>query len=139
MSDILRHLAIDVSCEQCGDFTIGADVVAESQQLLARGCPGSPHECPATVYAELVGAPALASLERVWGAVDHPVEASHRNDGFLRVVVRPDAILDARALAVWEDDGGRAAPANPGGPSLPGLSHDVRARADRDFVLTQGR
>lgn len=121
MSEILRHLAIDVSCEQCGDFTIGADVVAESQQLLAHGCPGSRHECPATVYAALVGPAALASLERVWGGVDGPADAAQPIHGFLHVLVRPDAILDARALARWEDDGGRAAAA----------IHQGRALTDR--------
>jgi hypothetical protein len=67
VNDVSRHLAVDVSCEQCGDFTIGGDVVAESQRRLAQGCPGSPHECPAALFAELVGPGALASLERALG------------------------------------------------------------------------
>lgn len=43
MTDILKHLAVDVHFDECGDFTVGADVIAESQRLLAEGCPGDPH------------------------------------------------------------------------------------------------
>lgn len=42
MVDILRTLAVEVHCDQCGDFEIGADVIAESQRMLAEGCLGSP-------------------------------------------------------------------------------------------------
>ena len=95
MTDILKALSVDVHCDQCGDFDIGADVIAESQRLLAEGCPGSPHECPPQLFARLLPLPALESLRRAWNALE---SATH-------TPVRQIA-LDPRTLARWEDDGG---------------------------------
>lgn len=90
MTDILKTLAVDVHCDQCGDFTIGADVIAESQRLLAEGCPGSPHECPPTLLATLLPQPVLESLETTWSARERALSG------------RPEP----RSISRWEDDGG---------------------------------
>lgn len=89
MNDILRRFYVDVRCDQCGDFTVGADVVAESQRLLAEGCPGSEFECPPGLLAELLEPTFLASLEsdqeRAQEVAVRQVSRGHS----LRVVVRP--------------------------------------------------
>ncbi len=109
MSDLLRNLYLDVHCGQCGDFAVRADVVAESQRLLANGCPGSPHECPPTLLATLLDRRALDLLERAWrgleAAARSPVRQVSVSDS-LRLAVRPSEELEARAIFRWEDDGG---------------------------------
>ena len=70
MTDILKHCYVDVHCGQCGEFAVRADVIAESQRLLARGCPGSTYECPPALLATLLEPTALASLERAWSALE---------------------------------------------------------------------
>lgn len=64
MTDTLKQIAVNVHCDGCGDFTVGADVIAESQRLLAQGCPGSPHECPPQLLATLLDPSALEWLEQ---------------------------------------------------------------------------
>lgn len=107
MTDILKTLAVDVHCDQCGDFTVGADVVAESQRLLAEGCPGSAHECPPTLLATLLPQAALESLESAWsaleGAARSPVERVTIEES-PHVSTRLAGPLEPRTR--WEDDGG---------------------------------
>jgi hypothetical protein len=107
--DILKALSVDVHCDQCGDFSIGADVIAESQRLLAEGCPGSPHECPPQLFGTLLPQSALESLRRAWDALEHATNGPVRQislDDAPRVASRPKDALDPRTLARWEDDGG---------------------------------
>lgn len=78
MIDILKHISVDVHCDQCGDFTIGADVIAESQRLLARGCPGSPYECPPDLFASLLDPSALEALEKAWVDLESAIQAPVR-------------------------------------------------------------
>lgn len=109
MVDILKALSVEVHCDQCGDFNIGAEVIAESQRLLAGGCPGSPYECPPQWFASLLPQPALESLQRAWKALQSATRSPVRQvslDEALRVTPRPDHKLDPRALPRWEDDGG---------------------------------
>lgn len=108
-TDILRALSVEVHCPQCGDFTVGADIIAESQRLLAAGCPGSPHECPPTLFATLLPQAALESLERVWNELESAVRAPVRQLSFdvsSHEAPHPDEKLDPRILSRWEDDGG---------------------------------
>lgn len=70
MSDILKHLLVDVHCGHCGDFTVRADIIAESQRMLAEGCPGSRYECPPQAFAPLLDPAALASLEKAWAELE---------------------------------------------------------------------
>lgn len=109
MSDILRRFYVDVRCDQCGDFTVGADVVAESQRLLADGCPGSGFECPPELLANLLEPAHLESLERTGrgsGPGNEIVVRQVSRGHVLRVPVRPVPEPDARNLSRWEDDGG---------------------------------
>jgi hypothetical protein len=114
VSNISRNLAVDVHCERCGDFTVGADVIAESQRLLAAGCPGSAHECPPTLFATLLDPAALESLERAWRALEDAAGSPVRHisiDDPLRVAVQLGEPLDPRSIRRWEDDGGYIASA----------------------------
>lgn len=109
MVDILRTLAVEVHCDQCGDFEIGADVIAESQRMLAEGCLGSPHECPPRLYATLLPQGALDSLRRAWDELESVTRSPVREISLEdppRVAVRPNDKLDPHTLARWEDDGG---------------------------------
>lgn len=109
MTDIMKRVVVDVHCDQCSDYTVGADVIAESQRLLADGCPGSPYECPPMLFARLLPYSALESLERAWSALESAARDSVRKiafDGSLRVVLRPGDELDALTISRWEDDGG---------------------------------
>ncbi|PKN53834.1 MAG: hypothetical protein CVU56_29780, partial [Deltaproteobacteria bacterium HGW-Deltaproteobacteria-14] len=81
MTDILEHVDVHVACDQCGDYTLSAAVVAESQNLLECGCPGSSYECPPALIATLVEPAALRSLERAWREVEQ--SAQRRADGAL--------------------------------------------------------
>ena len=109
MTDILKSVSVDVHCDQCGDFTVGADVIAESQLLLAAGCPGSSFECPPTLFATLLPQSVLESFERAWveleGAARSPVRRVEMGEASS---VRMDAGSEPeqRAIARWEDDGG---------------------------------
>ncbi len=109
MTDILRALSVDVHCDRCGDFSIGADVIAESQRLLAEGCPGSPHECPPQLFARLLPQTALESLQRAWNALETAAYSPVRQialDDAPHVATRVSDELDSRTIARWEDDGG---------------------------------
>ena len=113
MNHILRHFYVDVRCDQCGDFTVGADVVAESQRLLADGCPGSEFECPPELLANLLEPVFLESLERDGSGPgrDHEIVVRQVARGHaLRVAVRPMPEPDARNVSRWEDDGGYCPP-----------------------------
>lgn len=109
MTDVLKAVSVDVHCDQCGDFTVGADVIAESQRLLAEGCPGSPFECPPEIFSRLLEPSAIDALQRAWSAIEstarRPVRASAAV-GSLHVPVCLSDELDALALCRWEDDGG---------------------------------
>lgn len=109
MTDVLKTLTVDVHCDQCGDFTVGADVIAESQRILAGGCPGSSYECPPSLFATLLPRQALESFERAWSDLERtarsPVQQITIED-LPHVLIRPDGQLDPRAIARWEDDGG---------------------------------
>lgn len=109
MTDILKTLSVDVHCDQCGDFSVGADVIAESQRMLADGCPGSPYECPATLFAALLPRSALESLEKAWsdleGAARSHVQQIRIEEGS-HVSIHSNDKLDPRTIGRWEDDGG---------------------------------
>ena len=114
MSDILKHILVDVHCEQCGDFTVGADVILESQRLLEKGCPGSPYECPPTLFAALLPKSALETLERAWSNVQSVAKSPVRLVSFddaSSVGAHPRRTPEMRAIARWEDDGGYVPPA----------------------------
>lgn len=110
MTDILKAVSVDVHCDQCGDFTVGADVIAESQRLLARGCPGSSFECPPTLFATLLPEAVLESFERAWveleSAAHNPVRRVEVSEAS-SVRVGADSEPEQRAISRWEDDGGR--------------------------------
>jgi|GEM_PF-2616268 len=63
MPSPLTDIDVSVQCDQCGEFTVSAGVVAESQRLLPEGCPGSPYECPLQLFASLLTPGIVASLE----------------------------------------------------------------------------
>lgn len=109
MVDILKALTVDVHCDQCGDFNLRGDVIAESQRLLAEGCPGSPHECPPELYATLLPQSALESLRRAWDALESGTRRPVRQislAGLSRGAPPPNDALESRTIARWEDDGG---------------------------------
>lgn len=119
MTDILKHILVDVHCGHCGDFAIGADVIAESQRMLAEGCPGSPYECPPEVLAPLLEPSALASLERAWADLEATRGGRSRQIAFgepphvpvgepRHVPVDATEQGDAMALDRWENEGGTA-------------------------------
>ncbi len=117
MTDILKALSVDVHCDQCGDFNLGADTIAESQRLLAEGCPGSPHECPPALFATLLPQAALQSLQRAWSALESATQSPIRQlslEGSPRLALHSIDNLEARAIARWEDDGG-CVPSETGG------------------------
>lgn len=67
MSDILDDVIIQVECSQCdASYNISATAVAESQQLLEGGCPGTDFECPASLFANLADRDALRRLAQAW-------------------------------------------------------------------------
>lgn len=109
MTDILKSVSVDVHCDQCGDFTVGADVIAESQRLLAHGCPGSSFECPPTLFATLLPRSVLESFERAWveleSAARSPVQHVAVGDE-PSVTVAAGTEPERRAICRWEDDGG---------------------------------
>jgi hypothetical protein len=88
---VLQNISVNVHCALCGDFSLGADVIAESQRLLRSGCPGSTHECPPELFASLLDASALAQIEQRWAALQAEVEAE---------------VGKEKHLSRWEDDGG---------------------------------
>ncbi len=109
MTDILRTFSVDIACDQCGDFSVGLDLIAESQRLLASGCPGSPHECPPALLASLLPKSALESFERAFRDLERaardPVRAISV-EGPSPTATPLGYGVDSRALARWEDDGG---------------------------------
>ena len=109
MTDILKSVSVDVHCDQCGDFTVGADVIAESQRLLAAGCPGSSFECPPTLFATLLPEAVLESFERAWveleSAARSPVRRIEVGEAS-SVSVHTGSETEQRAISRWEDDGG---------------------------------
>lgn len=90
MNDGLADVLVDVRCHQCGDFTVAADAIAESQQLLETGCPGSPYECPVVLYASLLAPAALDALKTAWNDLGRSARASRR----------PVTICDALCVSV---------------------------------------
>jgi hypothetical protein len=64
MIDLLSEISIEVPCHVCSSsYFVPADVVRESQRLLAEGCPGtSSHECAPLHLATLLPARALEHL-----------------------------------------------------------------------------
>jgi hypothetical protein len=110
MTDILKDVDIHLDCSQCeASFDISAAVVAQSQELLEHGCPGSSYECPATVFSQLVDPGALRALVDAWRQVEQ--SAQGRADG---VVLRVHPTLKAgeapegkpSAIDRWENEGG---------------------------------
>ncbi len=85
MTAVLKDIQVDVACNRCGEFSVSAEVIAESQRLLALGCPGSHYECPPELLAGLLGS---AELELLQKARSDPAETR------------------AAAVMRWEDDGG---------------------------------
>lgn len=113
MIDILKALSVDVHCEQCGDFNVGADVIAESQRLLAAGCPGSFHECPPQWLATLLPQSELESLRRAWDGLENATRGPAWRislDDSQRIAPPANGDVDPRTLARWEDDGGYVPP-----------------------------
>lgn len=109
MTDILKSVSVDVRCEQCGEFTVGADVIAESQRLLAGGCPGSSFECPPTLFATLLPRSALESFERAWVELESAARSPVRHLAVgeeSSVTVAAGFEPERRAISRWEDDGG---------------------------------
>jgi hypothetical protein len=77
MTDILDNIDIHVACHQCDkSFEVSAAVVAESQELLDGGCPGTDYECPASVFAALVDRDALRRLADAWRQIERSVRDS---------------------------------------------------------------
>ncbi len=77
MSDILYDIRVSVECRRCdSQFEVPAAVVAESQEMLEQGCPGSAHECPAPLFAELIDKEALRRLVEAWRDVEASVSRS---------------------------------------------------------------
>lgn len=74
MRSILDSIDVHVDCAHCDiSFDISAAVVAESQELLEGGCPGSDYECPATLFATLVDRQALLRLGEAWRDIERSV------------------------------------------------------------------
>jgi hypothetical protein len=119
MTDLLKHVAVEVHCNQCGDFTVGADVIAESQRLLAQGCPGSSYECPPTLFATLLEPSAIDALQRAWSALERTVRSPVRevSADALRIALAPNDQQDPRAVLRWDDDGGYIPGTPRGAPS----------------------
>ncbi len=106
-AQISKELTVDVHCDECGGFTIGADVIAESQRLLTEGCPGSPYECPPSLLADLLpqlavdsSEPALRNVEGSETKRARTVSLTHRPPA------NATSNADAPTIARWEDDGG---------------------------------
>lgn len=119
MTHILKNIDVHVRCRQCGDFHISAEVIANSQRLLAEGCPGSSYECPPQLFATLLEPSALASLERAWSALESTVRSPVRDVSpadSLRVAVYPNDKMNPRAICRREDDGGSIAGTPPSAP-----------------------
>ncbi len=107
MTDLLKRISVEVHCDQCGNFILGADVIAQSQQLLATGCPGSTHECPPSQLANLLPQSALTRLESAW----HDLEEGSPSTVKLSINTPPprthaDDKNSCGCVDRWEDDGG---------------------------------
>lgn len=77
MTDIFDNITIHVDCAQCDqDFDVSAAVVAESQELLDEGCPGTDYECPASLFATLLDRRALRRLASAWRDIERSVQKS---------------------------------------------------------------
>ncbi len=80
-------LLVDVACPDCSEcFVVSLDIIEESQRLLDElgPCTGlASFECPAPYFASLIPPREVARLEQT--------------------------ALDERALARWENEGGKAA------------------------------
>src|SRR5699024_12848266 len=64
MVDTKNLVVVDVNCDRCASsFKVPSSVVAESQDLMQEGCPGSEYECMASYYATLIDRKTLKSLE----------------------------------------------------------------------------
>ena len=110
-ADLLGHLAIEVECCTCNTTSeVPAALVRDSQRLLAEGCSGtSLFECDASFYATLVAPDAVAALEHAWLAFRRSA-ASHGGTRVMVTATEPHGFRsdsELRALARWEDDGGR--------------------------------
>lgn len=117
MIDLMSHLRVEVPCNACASsYFVSADLVHDSQRMLAEGCPGtSTYECPALYWATLLPARALGDLV---SALDE-VEKGALLSGARRVTLdyateteRPTPAPDdddRAAIARWEQDGGRTA------------------------------
>ena len=80
-------LLVDVSCPDCSEcFVVSLDIIEESQRLLEElgPCTGlASFECPAPYFASLIAPGEVARLEQ--------------------------RLVDERALARWENEGGAPA------------------------------
>lgn len=113
MTNILETLSVNVHCDQCGDFSIGANLIAESQRMLAEGCPGSSHECPPTLFATLLPRSTLEALEKAWNDLERAVRSPVRQvtiEEPCQVSTPGDGTLDSHTISRWEDDGGYVPP-----------------------------
>ncbi|MCB9576599.1 MAG: hypothetical protein H6717_06185 [Polyangiaceae bacterium] len=109
MVGVSKALSVSAHCVQCGEFNMGADVIAESQRLLAEGCRASPYECRPELLATLLPQFALESLQTDWDRLESATREPGRHISLH--IWRPDAPrtnnkLDPRTIARWWDHGG---------------------------------
>lgn len=114
MKESLKSIVVDVHCGQCGDFSVGADVIADSQRLLDEGCPGSSYECPPELFARLLSESTLATLQ----SESSGLQSAEQGSSVRRISVDWSCVaacslhnLKSRAISRWEDDGGYVATA----------------------------
>lgn len=89
-----------------------AALIAESQRIVAEGCPGSSlHECAPAFYATLIEPVALQSLVRAWEQLQRSARARGERAIFrerprVGVAVSVAPAVETDPIAWWEDDGG---------------------------------
>lgn len=109
MTDILQEIDVHLDCHYCGhEVDVPLAVVAESQALLADGCPGSAHECAPSFFARLADTRAVRELVEAWRALETSAAALADGVGVMGRVRVSKSVSgeEAEALARWVDDGG---------------------------------
>lgn len=103
MTVLMRDPAIDVACPECeGSYPVSIAIIAESQRLIAEGCPASTihaiHECAPRYLAALLSPEIVALLTRTGGPSARSAQARVEESG--------EAAQVRLALDRWETEGG---------------------------------
>ena len=106
MTVLMRDPAIDVACPECeGSYPVSIAIIAESQRLIAEGCPVSTihaiHECAPRYLAALLSPEIVALLTRMRADGASAPRPERRVDE-----IGVEAAELRLALDRWETEGG---------------------------------